>query len=130
MAFLNISSPTYLNLVRSFFSNAKLEHDESVNTVTAITSFLMETPIHLTIKEVGGYLHLSFEANTSTWLKSDHPTEHEDDDVDPAFEDFLAQEHAPPPTSSLHFVQPSLKVNSAMLDAIHSLSNEVWGLRE
>ncbi|MBA0553929.1 hypothetical protein Golob_013068 [Gossypium lobatum] len=58
MNFLNISSPTYLNLVRDFFSNAKLEHDESSDTVTTITYFLMSTPIRLTLKEFGEYLHL------------------------------------------------------------------------
>ncbi|MFQ6669482.1 hypothetical protein Gotur_034711 [Gossypium turneri] len=58
MTFLSISSPTYLNLVRAFFSNAKLEHDESGDTITAITSFLMGTLIRLTLKEFGDYLHL------------------------------------------------------------------------
>ncbi|KAH1055971.1 hypothetical protein J1N35_034036, partial [Gossypium stocksii] len=37
MDFLNISSPTYLNLVQAFFSHSKLEHDESGDTVTTIT---------------------------------------------------------------------------------------------
>ncbi|MBA0562581.1 hypothetical protein Golob_007613, partial [Gossypium lobatum] len=58
MDFLNISSPTYLNLVRAFFSNAKLEHDESSNSVTSIISFLMGTPIRLTLKEFSDYIHL------------------------------------------------------------------------
>ncbi|MFQ6665525.1 hypothetical protein Gotur_032238 [Gossypium turneri] len=58
MEFLSISSPTYLNLVQAFFSNAKLEHDEFDDTVTAIISFLMGTPIRLTLEEFGDYLHL------------------------------------------------------------------------
>lgn len=58
MAFLNISLPTYLNLVRAFYSNAKLEHDESGDTIIVITSFLMGTSIRLTIEEFGDYLHL------------------------------------------------------------------------
>ncbi|MBA0557578.1 hypothetical protein Golob_014638 [Gossypium lobatum] len=58
MDFLNISSPTYLNLVQAFFSNAKLEHDESGDTVTAITSFLRGTPTCLTLEEFGDYLYL------------------------------------------------------------------------
>ncbi|MBA0561195.1 hypothetical protein Golob_018044 [Gossypium lobatum] len=59
MEFLNISSPAYLNLVRAFFSNAKLECDKSGDTVTAVTSFLMGTPIHLTLEEFGDCLHLT-----------------------------------------------------------------------
>ncbi|MFQ6657061.1 hypothetical protein Gotur_026886 [Gossypium turneri] len=58
MDVLNISSPIYLNLVRSFFSNAKLEHDESGDIVTAITSFLMGNFIRLTLEKFGDYLHL------------------------------------------------------------------------
>ncbi|KAH1031802.1 hypothetical protein J1N35_043976 [Gossypium stocksii] len=74
-----------------------------------------------------GYL---FNANTSMWLKSDHPTKHGKGYTNAAFEDFSAPVHAPPPTSSSHATQPSSKVNSAMLDAILSLSNDVWGLRK
>ncbi|MBA0717396.1 hypothetical protein Golax_005222 [Gossypium laxum] len=58
MDFLNISSPTYLNLVRAFFSNAKPEHDESSDSVTSIISFLMGTPIRLTLKELAFELNL------------------------------------------------------------------------
>ncbi|MFQ6636268.1 hypothetical protein Gotur_012610 [Gossypium turneri] len=47
--FLNISSPTYLNVVRAFFSYSKLEHNESGYSVTAIASFLIRTPICLTL---------------------------------------------------------------------------------
>ncbi|MBA0794117.1 hypothetical protein Gohar_018475 [Gossypium harknessii] len=56
--FLKYFSPTYLNLVRAFFSNAKLEYDESGDSVTAIISFLMGTPIRLTLEEFGDYIHL------------------------------------------------------------------------
>ncbi|MBA0556276.1 hypothetical protein Golob_026391 [Gossypium lobatum] len=58
MEFLSIFLPSYLNLVRAFFSNAKLEHDESSDTITAITLFLLGTLIRLTLKEFGDYLHL------------------------------------------------------------------------
>ncbi|MFQ6658969.1 hypothetical protein Gotur_028039 [Gossypium turneri] len=63
MDFLNISSPTYLNFVRAFFSNAKLEHDEYSEFGTTITFFLMGTPIRLTLEECGDYLHLPFRGS-------------------------------------------------------------------
>ncbi|KAH1055928.1 hypothetical protein J1N35_033993 [Gossypium stocksii] len=73
----------------------------------------MGTPIRLTIEDFADYLHVPlggitshgntlvtskqpisygalhhagyhFDANTDTSLKSDHPTEHEDDDIDTA----------------------------------------------
>ncbi|MBA0551884.1 hypothetical protein Golob_022742, partial [Gossypium lobatum] len=71
-----------------------------------------------------------FDANTSMWIKSDHPMDNEDDDIDATFEDVSTPEPAPPPASSLHATQPSFEVNSAILDAIHSLSNDVQGLQE
>ncbi|KAH1108081.1 hypothetical protein J1N35_011849 [Gossypium stocksii] len=64
MDFLNISSLTYYNLFRTFFSNAKLEHDESGDTVIAITYFLMNTSIRLTLEEFGDYLHVSSKGNS------------------------------------------------------------------
>ncbi|MBA0568104.1 hypothetical protein Golob_005619, partial [Gossypium lobatum] len=63
MEFLSISLPTYLNLVRAFFSNAKLKHDESGDTVIVITSVLMGTPTRLTLEELGDYLHLPSEGS-------------------------------------------------------------------
>lgn len=58
MDFVHIKSPLFFNLVRAFFSNAKLEHDESEETVIAITSFFMGTPFHLTVKDFGNLLPL------------------------------------------------------------------------
>ncbi|MBA0662362.1 hypothetical protein Goklo_006495, partial [Gossypium klotzschianum] len=151
MDFLNISLPTYLNLVRAFFSNAKLEHDEFDNIVTTIPSFLIGTPIHLTLDEKGhfdpsffiqqlginthgdtpvssnqpiiyGALH---HAATNTWMKHDHPTDNEDDGVDIGLDDIQVPYPIAPPASSLHAAQPFSEVNSVVLDAIHSLSNDI-----
>ncbi|MBA0707731.1 hypothetical protein Golax_019752 [Gossypium laxum] len=44
-------------MLEAFFSNAKLKHDESGETVIAIPLFLMNTPIHLTLEKFGDYLH-------------------------------------------------------------------------
>ncbi|MBA0750751.1 hypothetical protein Gogos_002140 [Gossypium gossypioides] len=112
MDFLNISSTTYYNLVRAFFSNAKLEHKEPSDTVITITSFLKKTPIRLTLEEFGDYLHFP------------------SGDVEGAFEDILTPEHASPPTSSSQATQPSSQINGVILDAIHSLSNDIQGLRD
>ncbi|KAH1122626.1 hypothetical protein J1N35_005786, partial [Gossypium stocksii] len=68
---------------------------------------------------------ISFQCNIGMWLKSYHSVEHEDDDIDATFEDFSVPKHAPQLTFSLRVVQPSPKVNSAILDAIHFLSNNV-----
>ncbi|KAK5770940.1 hypothetical protein PVK06_047104 [Gossypium arboreum] len=70
------------------------------------------------------------DANIDKWLKSDHPAEHKNDDIDAAFEDLPTPEHAPPLTSSSQAAQPSLEVNNAMLYAIHSLNKKVQGLQE
>ncbi|MBA0556029.1 hypothetical protein Golob_026170, partial [Gossypium lobatum] len=64
MDFLNVSSPNYLKLVRVFLSNAKLEHYESSDSVISIISFLMGTPIRLTLEELGDYLHLPSEGSS------------------------------------------------------------------
>lgn len=58
MDFVRIESPLFLNLVRAFYSNAKLKHDESEENVVAISSYLMGTPIHLTVKDFGNLIHL------------------------------------------------------------------------
>ncbi|KAH1055972.1 hypothetical protein J1N35_034037 [Gossypium stocksii] len=95
----------------------------------------MGTPIHLTLEEFGDYLHLPsggyhFDAATNTWMKHDQPRDNQDDDVDAAFDDILVPDPVAPPPSSSHAAQPSSKVNSAILDAIRSLSNNIQGLRE
>ncbi|KAK5793853.1 hypothetical protein PVK06_035016 [Gossypium arboreum] len=121
-------------MLEAFFSNAKLEHDKSNDTVIANTSFLTNTPIRLTLEELGDYLHLPFEgyhfdATSSTWVKSDHLMENEDEDVEGTFEDIIAPEHvpslkhAPPPASSSLAAKPSPEINGAILDVVHSLSN-------
>ncbi|KAK5811302.1 hypothetical protein PVK06_026631 [Gossypium arboreum] len=165
MDFLNISSPTYYNIFRTFFSNAKLEHDEFDDTVIAITSFLMNTSIRLTLEKFGDYLHLPsrgvsthgdtlitfnqlinygafhhteyhFDASSDSWVKSDHLAENEDKHIESAFKDIPApehvpsHEHAPPPASFSQATQPSSEINSVILDVIHSLINNVRGLRD
>ncbi|MBA0867902.1 hypothetical protein Goshw_005730 [Gossypium schwendimanii] len=76
------------------------------------------------------HVEYHFDANTSTWIKSDHPVDNEDDDIAATFEDVLAPNPALPLTSSSYIAQSSSKVNSAILHAIHSLSNDVRGLQE
>ncbi|KAH1113977.1 hypothetical protein J1N35_007355 [Gossypium stocksii] len=63
-------------------------------------------------------------------MKYDQPGENKDDDVDAAIDDIPAPNPVPRPPSSSHVAQPSSEVNSAILDAIHSLSNDIRGLRE
>ncbi|MBA0798217.1 hypothetical protein Gohar_008830 [Gossypium harknessii] len=58
-------------------------------------------------------------------MKHDQPGENEDDDVDATFDDISAPDPVPPPPSLSHAAQPSSEVNSAILDAIHSLSNDI-----
>ncbi|MBA0736482.1 hypothetical protein Gogos_010033 [Gossypium gossypioides] len=111
MDFLNISSPTYYNLFRMFYSNAKLEHDESGDIVIAITSFLMNTSIRLTLEELRDYLHLPSR------------------DIQ-APEHVPSHEHAPHSASFSQATQPSSEINGAILDVIHSLINNVRGLRD
>ncbi|KAK5775233.1 hypothetical protein PVK06_043105 [Gossypium arboreum] len=59
-----------------------------------------------------------------------------DDDIDCAFKDIPTHEHihspkyVPPLASVSHATQPSFKINGDILDAIHSLSNDVQELVE
>ncbi|KAK5825930.1 hypothetical protein PVK06_020814 [Gossypium arboreum] len=62
--------------------------------------------------------------------KIDSLADNKDDDIDTTFYDILIPEPVAPPASSSHAVQPSSKVNSVILDSIHSLSNDIRGLRE
>ncbi|KAK5793774.1 hypothetical protein PVK06_034932 [Gossypium arboreum] len=62
-----------------------------------------------------------YDANSDKWIKSGHPTTNEDDDVKSAFEDILITEHA---------TQPSFDISVLIVDALHFLSNDVWGLRD
>ncbi|KAK5825642.1 hypothetical protein PVK06_020499 [Gossypium arboreum] len=71
--FLKITLPTYINLVRAFYSNAKLEHDESDDTMITITSFFMNTPIRLTLDEFGNPLHFPYK--TQYFITSGHASE-------------------------------------------------------
>ncbi|KAK5825994.1 hypothetical protein PVK06_020893 [Gossypium arboreum] len=65
---------------------------------------------------------------------SGYPTANEDDDNEGSFQDILALEHvpspdhAPPLASSSEAAQPSSEINGVILNAIHSLSNNVRGL--
>ncbi|MBA0731235.1 hypothetical protein Golax_023292 [Gossypium laxum] len=159
MDFLNISSPTYLNLVRASFSNAKLEHDEFGDSVTAITLFLMGTPILLTLEELASKLNLYYRVlhliltwnlklikkhvklrNTDYWWLDYFKSDRRPDlalmlfnDITKAIGKWMntnitlphALDPVPPLPSSSHAAQPFSKVNSAILDAIHSLSNDI-----
>lgn len=77
-----------------------------------------------------------YDATSITWIKSDQLVENEDEDIEATFEDIpehdhvLSPEHFPPPASSSHAAQPSSKINGVILDAIHSLGNDVRGPRD
>ncbi|MBA0784938.1 hypothetical protein Gotri_026440 [Gossypium trilobum] len=197
MNFLKISSLTYYNLVRAFFSNAKLEHEESYapskkhaklqnidywwldsfytsrhpdlslimfNEITKAIGRGMSTNITLPhgtylsyhFRRLGIITHgdtpvtsnqpisygafhhtgYRFDVTSGMWVKSDHLVENEDENVEGAFEDIPAPEHVPspehalPPVSSSPNAQPSFEINGVILDVIHSLSNDVQGLRD
>ncbi|KAK5840133.1 hypothetical protein PVK06_009012 [Gossypium arboreum] len=68
----------------------------------------------------------------SEWIKRGNLAADDDDDYDDegAFEHIPSPWHASPPTSSSYATQPSSEVNSAILDAIHLLSNYVRGLKD
>lgn len=72
MDFLKICSLTFYNIIQAFFSNAKLEHDESNDTVIGINSFLTNTPIHLTLEEFGNLLHLPPRGNLNKKRSFNH----------------------------------------------------------
>ncbi|KAK5775508.1 hypothetical protein PVK06_043405 [Gossypium arboreum] len=63
-------------------------------------------------------------------MKHDQLGDNDNGDVDPTFDDILEPEPISPPPSSSHAAQPSSEINSVILDAIHSLSNNIQGLRE
>lgn len=71
-----------------------------------------------------------FDANSGEWIKSGYPTTNENVDVEGIFEDIPSLEHVPSPTTSSQATQPSSDVNVFILDALHSLSNNVWGLKD
>lgn len=48
----------HANLVWAFYSNARLEHDESDETVVAINYFLMNTPLRLILENFGKFFKL------------------------------------------------------------------------
>ncbi|KAH1031490.1 hypothetical protein J1N35_043664, partial [Gossypium stocksii] len=48
-----------------FYSNAKLKHDEFDDSIIVISSFLMNTPIRLTIDKFGDLLHLPSGGNSN-----------------------------------------------------------------
>ncbi|KAK5842236.1 hypothetical protein PVK06_004570 [Gossypium arboreum] len=62
--------------------------------------------------------------------KSGHSAVNEDDDVEGAFEDILAPKHVPPLATSSQATQPSSEINVSIIDALHSLSNDVQGLKD
>ncbi|MBA0738665.1 hypothetical protein Gogos_011996 [Gossypium gossypioides] len=63
--FLKIFLLTYINLVRAFYSNVKIKYDESDDNVIAITSFLMNTPIRLTLNDFENFLHFPSKGNSN-----------------------------------------------------------------
>ncbi|MBA0865494.1 hypothetical protein Goshw_012729 [Gossypium schwendimanii] len=87
-----------------------------------------DTPVTLNQPISYGALHhvgYHFEANTGMWIKRDHLVNNKDEDINAAFEDVPALEPTPPQAFSSHTAQPFFEVNSAILDAILSLSNDV-----
>ncbi|KAH1114877.1 hypothetical protein J1N35_008255 [Gossypium stocksii] len=95
----------------------------------------METPLlfltNLLVMRHFVFMRYHFNATSGMWVKSDHLVENKDEDIEGAFEDILTPEHvpsleqAPSPASSSLTTQPSSKINGAILDAIHFLSNDV-----
>ncbi|MBA0562838.1 hypothetical protein Golob_007859 [Gossypium lobatum] len=106
----------------------------------------MNTPIRLTVDKFGDLLHLPsegistlrdspfisnqpisygalhhtnyhYDANSSKWMKGGNLVANEDDDDEGIFEHVPSPEYAPPPASSSHTAQPSLRliVLSSML---------------
>ncbi|MBA0788989.1 hypothetical protein Gotri_026849 [Gossypium trilobum] len=98
--FFKIHSPTHANLVRAFYSNARLEPDESGETVGAINSFLMDTPICLTLEYFGEFFKLppgagfKMDPLNGSWVKDYHHNPQDDDD------EYLEEDHdGIPPTN-------------------------------
>ncbi|MBA0550546.1 hypothetical protein Golob_021484 [Gossypium lobatum] len=56
--FLKNCSTTFENLVQAFYSNSKLEHDESDESIISINSYLMNTLICLTLEDFKNLLSL------------------------------------------------------------------------
>lgn len=64
----NGNGPTFLNFVHKpmlilfehFYSDARLEHDESGEIVVAVNHFLMNTPIRPTLENFNEFLKLFF----------------------------------------------------------------------
>ncbi|KAK5775693.1 hypothetical protein PVK06_043618 [Gossypium arboreum] len=56
--FFKIRSIIHVNLVQAFYSNARIKHDEFGETVVAINSFLLNTPIRLTLQNFGEFFKL------------------------------------------------------------------------
>ncbi|MFQ6622105.1 hypothetical protein Gotur_001951 [Gossypium turneri] len=85
----------------SFYSNARLEHDEAGETVVAVNYFLMNTPIHFTLENFGEFLKL------------------------PPGQD------PPPSSSSAQLFAPPLSddMSTTILGAITSLTEEFKGFR-
>ncbi|KAH1129955.1 hypothetical protein J1N35_001333 [Gossypium stocksii] len=55
------------------------------------------------------YVGYYFDANINTWIKSNHPVDIEDDDINATFEDDSTPKPAPLLTSYSHVAQPSFK---------------------
>ncbi|MBA0799786.1 hypothetical protein Gohar_010276, partial [Gossypium harknessii] len=91
------------------------------------TSVSSNQPISYGVLYHVGY---HFNAATNTWMKHDQPGDNKDDNIDAAFDDILKPNPVAPPPFSSHAAQPSSEVNSAILDAIHSLHNDIRGLRK
>ncbi|MFQ6667206.1 hypothetical protein Gotur_033307, partial [Gossypium turneri] len=92
-----------------------------------------DTPVSCNQPISYGALHHAgyhFDSTTNTWIKHDRLGDNKDDNVDASFDDISVLEPISPPPSLSHAAQSSSKVNSAILDAIHSLSNDIRGLRE
>ncbi|KAH1032122.1 hypothetical protein J1N35_044296 [Gossypium stocksii] len=71
-----------------------------------------------------------YDVNSGEWVKSNHPTANEDDNVEGAFEDILVPEHVPPLATYSQTAQPSSEINVAILNALPFLGNDVRGLRD
>ncbi|KAH1032126.1 hypothetical protein J1N35_044300 [Gossypium stocksii] len=99
-----------------------------------------DTPITSNQPISYGALHhfgYHFDANSGEWIKSGLPATHEDDDAEGTFEDVPAPEHVSPPEHApllKHVPLPvapsqvahsSFDINAAILDTLHSLSNDL-----
>ncbi|KAK5838949.1 hypothetical protein PVK06_007697 [Gossypium arboreum] len=102
-----------------------------------VTWILRPIKKHVVFHSIDYWWHLSYGAfrhagycfnlNTREWVQSELPATHEEDNVEGVYEDVPTPEHVPPLVSQHHVATSSSEINISILDAIHSLSNDLRG---